>query len=149
MKTLTYDQLTEEEKKLVDTAEKALENAYNPYSNTTVAATVLSESGDIFPGASYRNHCSNVNMCGERAAVFNANSSGQRKIKALATIPHSKKEKYPEPLAPCGICREFLLEIPRITGKDLIILSSNSDKTKITKMMLSELIPLPYSNDKN
>ena len=144
MEILTYNDLTQEEKALIDKAEEGLQHAYNPYRKRLVAAAVRTESGKMFTGASFRNQSANVSMCGERAAVINAHSSGHRDIIELASITSSTQGKIDEPAMPCGICRQFLLEFPIITGKDLIILCSNTDKTKIAKTSLSELFPNAY-----
>jgi cytidine deaminase len=145
METIDYNSLSDEEKKLIDSAEEALTNAYNPYTKSYVAGAVLTESGEIIKGACFANESTSVNICAERSVVITANSLGHRDIKILAIIAKAENKKYKEPLTPCGICRQFLIEITKITGKDLIILSSNSDKTKIIKTSIYELMPYPYS----
>ena len=144
MQELTYKELSKDEKKLIDSAEGALKTAYSPYVKSYVAAAVLTNSGKIISGGCFGNSSSGVGICAERAAVVTANSLGERKIKALAVIKKSE-EKKAEPFTPCGVCRQFLLEITQITGKDLVILSSNQDKTKIIKTSIHELLPYPYS----
>ncbi|MDO8647200.1 MAG: cytidine deaminase [Candidatus Diapherotrites archaeon] len=132
------------EKKLLKAAESALKNAYNPYTRTTVGAAVLSKEGKIFKGSSFANQSSGSNVCAERAAVLNANTNGFRKIEKLA-IFENDSVKGGEPAMPCGICLQFLEELPKISGKDLEIITSNDSKTRIFKTKLSELLPFPYN----
>ncbi len=148
MKILNYDKLNEQEKKLVDSAEDALKNAYNPYTKSYVGAAVLTETGKIITGACFGNSSTSVNICAERSVVITANSLGHRDIKLLAIIGKSDHKNYDEPLMPCGVCRQFLFEITKITGNDLTILSSNTDKTKIIRTSIHELLPYPYSRYK-
>jgi len=141
MKNISYRELSEEDQSLLDEAEKALENAYNPYrSQFKVGASVLTEGGAVFKGSCYGAASSLANLCAERAAVVVASSSGEKSIKKLALVSSGE-----EPCMPCGLCRQFLAELPKLSGVDLEILSANSDKTKVVQTSLSEIFPHPYA----
>lgn len=144
MQILKFSQLNATEKKLINAAQRASKGAYSPYLKTDIGAAVLTNDGKIITAGSFSPASTTVNLCAERAVVATANAQGQRKIKMLAVFGHSKKNSN-NPLPPCGVCRQFLYEITKITGQDLIILSSNPTKTKIMKTSIKELFPYPYS----
>ncbi len=143
MQILKFQQLNSVEKKLINAAQKASRNAYSPYLKTPVGAAVLTMKGKIITASCFGPASTTVNLCAERAVVATANAQGQRKIKILAIIGHRHKTTN-NPLPPCGVCRQFLYEITKITGRDLIVLSSNTNKTKIMKTSIKELFPYPY-----
>ena len=90
---------------LIDRASRAREHAYAPYSNFTVGAAVLTASGEIFTGANIENASFGATVCAERVAIFAAVAAGCRDLTALAVIADT-----PEPVAPCGLCRQVLVE---------------------------------------
>ena len=147
MEFSSYKDLSDKEKKLIDAAEEATDNAYSPYKGILIGCAVLTDSKKIIKGANFGNATTSFNMCAERAAVLTANSLGHRKIIMLAIIGKEKNKPFKEPLTPCGTCRQFLTEIPKITGKELVILSSNTNKTKIIRTNISELFPYPYTRN--
>ena len=55
MKNVKYEDLSKLEKKLLDEAEKVMENAYNPYSNFYVGAALLTEDDTIITGTNVEN----------------------------------------------------------------------------------------------
>jgi len=145
MDYLPYNELTKQEKKLVLEAEKAMKNSYNPYSFFYVGAAVLTGKGKIFSAANMANGSSSVNLCAERAVIATANSAGHRDIRAMAIIAKSGKNHYDDIITPCGVCRQFLFEIERITGKELQIICVDPKKKSVLKATISELLPLPHT----
>lgn len=140
----SYTELLNDEKELLDATQQALQNAYNPYnSQIKVASAVRTASGDIVSGASYVNSSSPSSICSERAAIITANSLGKRELVAMAIIGF-KEGGVKDPITPCGSCRQVMQESVNISGQDLIVICSNSDKTRILKTYLSELLPFPY-----
>ena len=92
--------------KLLESARTARDAAYAPYSgNFKVGAAVLTADGQIFTGCNIENASFGASMCAERVAIFSAIAAGQRQIKALAVIADT-----PQPVAPCGLCRQVLSE---------------------------------------
>ncbi|MDP2860596.1 MAG: cytidine deaminase [bacterium] len=144
METISFEKLTEEERNLVETARKAREYAYNPETGRLHGAAVLTFSGKVFPGSNFYSSASQLNVCAERAAALSANSSGSRDIKIVAVVGDKKN-----PLAPCGICRQFFFGLTEITGRDIAVICVNKDKSKIIKTSILELFPFPYSDNSN
>ncbi len=95
---------------LVRVARSARQRAYVPYSGFTVGAAVLAD-GRVFEGANVENSSYSVTMCAERVAAAQAIVAGHRDLLAVAVAGPN-----PEPLTPCGACRQFLSEFnPEMT----------------------------------
>lgn len=81
-----------------------------------VAAAVLSSSGKIYTGVCV-DTCSTLGICAERNAIFNMITNGEEKIeKVLAIMPDGKSG------APCGACRELMVQLMPNDYKDIEIL---------------------------
>jgi cytidine deaminase len=146
MTELSYEQLDAEEKALLDAAEEGLKNSYNPYnSQMLVAAAVRARTGEIIVGSNFANDSSPSNLCAERAAILTANSRGSRALTMMAIIGKKFDRAVINPVTPCGECRQVMFETAKIAGTDIPVLCSNSEKTKIFKTSVNELLPLPYA----
>ena len=73
---------------LIDAAKRARRKAYCPYSRYPVGAAVLTESGKIFTGANIENASYGLSICGERTAIFNAVTRGEKMIRAVCQSHH-------------------------------------------------------------
>lgn len=147
---MKFEELNAEEQVLLNSAEKALANAYNPYnSQARVGAAVKMTTGEVVLGSSMANASSTVNLCAERAALSNANTQGLRGVISLAVIGTDNDGVVENPVMPCGVCRQFMEEYLTKEGNDIEIICSNSAKDKIVKTSLKQLLPLPYSGSAN
>lgn len=82
-----------------------------------VAAAVLSSSGKIYTGVCI-DTCSTLGICAERNAMFNMITNGEYEItKVLAILPDGKTG------APCGACREFMVQLMPGKYKDIEIMA--------------------------
>jgi cytidine deaminase len=88
---------------LVAVACDVRKHAYAPYSSYRVGAAVLGDDGQIYPGVNVENASYGLTMCAERTAVSSAVIAGAGKILAAAVCTG-------DGAAPCGACRQVLLE---------------------------------------
>ena len=126
---------------LFQSAQKARENAYAPYSRFEVGAAILTTSGKIYVGCNVENASYPAGICAECNAVSNMVSCGDRSIKAIAIVSRNTKAadgqeaKY---ASPCGICRQVLREFS--DPKELRVITAISENDYRT-MTLEELLP--------
>ena len=116
-------------------AAKAVQNARKISEYVTageVSAAVLSESGKIYTGVCI-DTCSTLGICAERNAIFNMITNGEQKIKrVLAIMPDGSSG------APCGACRELMVQLMADDYKSVEILIDNQTGRSIT---LGEITP--------
>lgn len=117
-------------KELVDSAVKAAENAYAPYSGYRVGAAVMCDDGSVFTGCNVENASYPCGICAERTAVAKAVSEGKRSFRMIA-VAGSTAEKC----TPCGMCRQFLYEF----APGLTVLCAANDGS-FDEISLSELL---------
>lgn len=97
-----------------------------------VAAAVLSDSGRIYTGVCI-DTCSTLGICAERNAIFNMITNGEAVIKrVLAILPDGSNG------APCGACRELMVQLMPTSYKDIEILLDYETEKTIT---LGEITP--------
>eukprot|EP01054_Gregarina_sp_Poly1_P000052 Gregarina_sp_Poly_1__51@NODE_100_length_14458_cov_232_622472_g87_i0_p8_GENE_NODE_100_length_14458_cov_232_622472_g87_i0NODE_100_length_14458_cov_232_622472_g87_i0_p8_ORF_typecomplete_len299_score23_11dCMP_cyt_deam_2/PF08211_12/1_3e13dCMP_cyt_deam_2/PF08211_12/2_9e14dCMP_cyt_deam_1/PF00383_23/5_6e10dCMP_cyt_deam_1/PF00383_23/2_1e10_NODE_100_length_14458_cov_232_622472_g87_i015002396 len=92
--------------RLVKSAVSACQHCYVPTSNFPVGAAILTDKGNIVPGANIECHCLGLGICGERCAMCNMVSLDAGRPVALAVVC----AKLPDYGRPCGGCRQNLVE---------------------------------------
>ena len=144
MQKITYQNLNAKQKKLLDAAEKAMANAYSPYSGFCVGAALLTKDGQIITGANIENASYGLTICAERAALIRAFAMGERYFEAIAVIARGKDFDTTEASSSCGLCRQMLYEAAQISGQDIEMIMSNTKKDKIIISSINELLPLGF-----
>jgi coenzyme F420-0:L-glutamate ligase/homotetrameric cytidine deaminase len=120
---------------LIDQAKKALANAYAPYSGFEVGAALLARSGKIYAASNMENASSGADICAERVALARALAEGEREFLAIAVVGNT-----PEPISPCGICRQSLMEF----GGEIQVIMANLQGEAATAK-LSDLLPRAFT----
>ena len=106
------DELTAEERQLVEMAIDATNRSYAPYSNFHVGAAVRLRNGVLIPGCNQENAAFPVTLCAERTALFAASAQyPDEPVDMLAIAARSPEgELQEEPVSPCGSCRQVIIE---------------------------------------
>lgn len=106
------DELTAEERQLVEMAIDATNRSYAPYSNFHVGAAVRLRNGVLIPGCNQENAAFPVTLCAERTALFAAGAQyPDEPVDMLAIAARSPEgELQEEPVSPCGSCRQVIIE---------------------------------------
>lgn len=126
--------------KLIDTAIKQLKFSYTPYSNFKVGAALLTKSGKIYTGCNIENASFTPTNCAERTAFFKAVSEGVRDFQAICIVG-GKDGKLTEYTAPCGVCRQVMMEFCNPKTFQIILAV---DKERYEIYTLEELMPLGF-----
>lgn len=120
---------------MLEKAREASDLPYAPYSRLRVIAVLRDVAGRDHVGCNVENSSFGLTICAERAAVVRAVAEGARQwSRLLIYTPDSG------PLAPCGACRQVLVEFVR----DLPILSVGRDGQR-REMNLRDLLPEPFA----
>ena len=123
--------------KLIDTAIEQLKFSYTPYSNFKVGAALLAKNGEIFTGCNIENASYTPTNCAERTAFFKAVSEGVREFRAICIVG-GKDGKLTEYTAPCGVCRQVMMEFCDPKTFQIILAV---DKERYEIYTLEELMP--------
>ena len=125
---------------LIRIAADARKSAYAPYSQFTVGAALLGADAKIYTGCNIENAAFTPGNCAERTAIFKAVSEGVKEFDAICIVGGMNK-KLEEYAAPCGVCRQVMMEFcdPETFQ---IILAVSKDKYDI--FALKELLPLGF-----
>lgn len=97
----------------------------------SVGSAILTKDGNIYTGICV-DTASTLGVCAERNAIFNMLTNGETQIdKVVAVIDGSGCG------APCGACRELMMQLDKNSGDIEILLDYETKKT----IKLKELIP--------
>ncbi len=125
---------------LVKLAIKAREYSYSPYSNFRVGAALLTKSGKVYGGCNIENAGHTPSNCAERTAFFKAVSEGEKEFEAIA-IAGGPAEGIIDYCAPCGVCRQVMMEFCDYEAFEIILGKSEDDYQSFT---LKELLPMGF-----
>jgi cytidine deaminase len=120
----------EQRDKLIARAIDAYHRAYAPYSDYSVGAAVLTESGKVYDGVNVENAVYPLTLCAERVAIFKAVSEGERDFSALAVVTRNGG-------TPCGSCRQVMAEFAR----DMLVLVADLQGKVVGEYTVEDLLP--------
>jgi cytidine deaminase len=128
---LRPDQLSDDDRALVQQALEVRQRAYAPYSNFLVGAALRTESNLIHVGCNVENASYGLTNCAERTALFAAVAAGEQTFVKLAIASSGG-------VTPCGACRQVLAEFAPALG---ILLVNADAPTEIAEVNMAELLP--------
>ena len=94
---------------MIDLAIRQLDYSYVPYSHFHVGAALLAKNGTYYTGCNIENAAYTPTNCAERTAFFKAVSEGVREFQAICIVG-GKDGVLTEYAAPCGVCRQVMME---------------------------------------
>jgi cytidine deaminase len=125
---------------LVAAARAARERAYAPYSGFRVGAALRTDQGEVVTAGNVENASYGLAICAERVAVAAAVALGHRRFQAIAVAGPG-----PDPVPPCGACRQVLREFPR--GLDLEVVCAGEAGERLLVTTLGALLPDSFGPD--
>lgn len=142
-----FEELTPEEKQLVEEARQATYRSYSPYSRFSVGASVLLANGVILSGSNQENAAYPSGLCAERTILFYANSQyPNQPITMMAIAARSEKGFTEIPITPCGACRQVLAETEKRFEYPIRILLYGETETIIIDGV-KDLLPFLFNDD--
>lgn len=127
-------------KELIEQAIEAMGRAYAPYSGFRVGAALLTKDGRIYQGCNVENAAYSPSCCAERTAFFKAVSEGVKEFHAICIVG-GKDGILTDLTAPCGVCRQVMMEFCR-PAQFQIILARDVDHYEIHS--LEEMLPMGF-----
>ncbi len=120
--------------------------SYSPYSQFAVGCAVLLQNGVVVKGSNQENGAYPSGLCAERVALFYAGSSNPGvAVSALAIAALHNGELVGSPIAPCGACRQVMMEYRILGGKPMQAVLAG--KTKVIVVHdTKDLLPLSFVN---
>ena len=139
-------EMSAEDHALCQSAVEALGGSYAPYSHFHVGAAVRLSDGTVVKGANQENAAYPSGLCAERTAMFaaGANYPGQDMV-SIAVVARQNGMICSEPVAPCGACRQVMIQYQRKAGKPLsVILIGASRIMKFARV--DDILPFIFDN---
>ena len=123
-------ELAANDAELLRLAHEATDNSYAPYSKFHVGAAVRLANGVIVKGNNIENAAYPSGLCAERVALFAAQAQyPDVPVEAMAITARSEITEVTKPVAPCGACRQVMVETEQRSGIPMrIICQGNTGK---------------------
>jgi cytidine deaminase len=133
------------DRELLEQARQAVSSSHAPYSRYHVGAAAMLANGRVFQGSNQENMSFPAGLCAERVAVFAAVSAfPDVPVAAVAITAVADAFEVSEPVPPCGMCRQAIVEYEMKYGNKIrLILGGQSGKVFVIEGM-ETLLPLSF-----
>jgi len=144
--SMQFSELSDEDRMLVTAARESNRHSYAPYSRFRVGAAILLDNGVTVTGNNQENAAFPSGLCAERTAAFYAHSKyPDAKFVSIAVAARGTDGKeVAAPIAPCGACRQSLLEYETLAGHDVKVILAGSSEIFVLQSVRS-LLPVTFS----
>jgi cytidine deaminase len=139
------NQLNKADQELLEAAKKATATAFAPYSNFKVGAAARLSSNTIIIGSNQESASFPVGICAERTLLNSVGSQfPNQTINTIAISYEPLGKPSVEPISPCGMCRQSLLDYEnRFQSPIKIIMAGMSGKVMVLKSA-THLLPFGF-----
>ena len=139
-------ELTVTEQTLLQKAIESTHHSYAPYSHFHVGAALLLGNGEIVLGCNQENASFPAGICTERSAIFAAGAKYPDEPVVMLAIAarNSLGELLDDPISPCGICRQVILETESRFNQPIRILLYGHKHIYVINS-IKQLMPLSFS----
>ena len=146
MRIYKWEELTDEQRALIQVAKEQTSHSYCPYSHFHVGAAARLANGTIIPGCNQENAAYPSGLCAERSALFAAGAQHpDQPVEQLAIACFTDGHFTKQPGAPCGACRQVMAQYQTKSGKPMSVLLVGSEKIwKFSKV--DDLLPLIFDS---
>lgn len=142
------NELSKEDASLMAAAKNALKDSYSPYSNFKVAATVLLANGETVTGTNQENAAFPVGICAEGTALSAASALYPNvAVKKIVITVKSGTHVINHPVAPCGICRQRILEYETRFNNNIEIILMGEEGEVYSVATVKDILPLNFSKE--
>lgn len=132
------------DQELVGHAKAAAADAYAPYSHFRVGAALRLNSGRIVTGSNQENAAYPSGLCAERTALFYAGAKyPEDPVAKLAVVAMREDGKMANLAAPCGGCRQVMLEVADRFKQPFSVILAGEKSAKIISDC-RDLLPINF-----
>lgn len=148
MKFAQMDELSPEDRELVQCAIDSTSRSYSKYSHFSVGAAIRLQNGEIVLGANQENAVFPVGLCAERTAIFAAQvAHPELSIDVIAiSAKNAQGELTLDPVTPCGSCRQVMLEMEDRYKKPMRVLLYGKRGVYVINTV-RDLMPLSFAEE--
>lgn len=140
-----WQQLPAEDQALVEESQKIMSDAYAPYSNFRVGASLLLEDGTVVTGSNQENIAYPSGLCAERVALFYAGANHPEKVvKTLCIVAKGDLVDVETLLSPCGGCRQVMVETEKRQNEPFRVILVSQNNITIVAESAASLLPLAF-----
>lgn len=140
------EELSDVDRTMISKAIEATDDSYAPFSQFHVGACIMLANNVIIKGCNQENAAFPAGICAERSAIFAAGAQHpSQPVKALAIAARDKNgELTPEPVSPCGTCRQVMIETETRFGQPIHILLYGQNRIYVMDG-IRNLMPLSFT----
>ena len=137
------NELSAEEKQWMEAAVAAASDAYAPYSGLCVGAVATLVDGTMVKGCNQENAAFPSGLCAERVALFSAAAHYPLLAVKALTVAAVRQGVLTSAVAPCGACRQVMLEAEQRYGRPVRLLLCGCEEVRMTDSA-ETLLPLAF-----
>ena len=147
IRSYQWDELTDEQRELINVAKAKTKHSYCPYSHFHVGAAAKLGDGTIIPGCNQENAAYPSGLCAERSALFAAGAQHpDQPVKKLAIACFTDGHFTQEPGSPCGACRQVMIETEHRYGGKMEVILYGENETFVFDSA-ADLLPLIFVSE--
>lgn len=137
-------ELSENDKLLLEEAEKAIDLAYAPYSKFKVGVAIRTTDNVVILGSNQENGAFPIGQCAERVALYSlTHHHGRKPIDSLAIMVQNEHQKIPA--SPCGSCRQILNEYRDFQEQPIRLILGNVNGSEVYEIRdIRDLLPFAF-----
>ena len=132
VKAYAYDELSDEDRRLVDEAKRMTATSYAPYSRFHVGAAILMADGSVATGSNQENAAYPASAVKPGVAM-----------KKIAVAAWTGGRFQGRPISPCGACRQVLAEYEKLYGPIEVLLYG--EECVYVLPSVASLLPLTFT----
>lgn len=138
-------ELRVDDQELVKLAKDVAKYAYAPFSGFHVGASLRLADGTTVTGSNQENVAFPSGLCAERVALFYAGANfSHLKIDTLCVVAEGEFMAPENELAPCGSCRQVMLESEERQGQAIRVLLVNANDSVNCFDSAADFLPLSF-----
>ena len=147
MRAYQWDELTDEQREVLEMAKEQTKHSYCPYSGFHVGAAAKLANGTLIPGCNQENAAYPSGLCAERTALFAAGAQyPDQPVMRLGIACFTDGHFTKEPGSPCGACRQVMIETEHRYGGKMEVLLDGEDAIWVFESA-ADLLPLIFVSE--